>query len=53
MTRSWMDHCGKGFQQPRCMEEQDPDLVAARFLDALAAFGDMSLHSYAIQELHA
>jgi ADP-heptose:LPS heptosyltransferase len=36
MTRTWMDACAKGFATPRCMTEQNPEVVADRILRALA-----------------
>lgn len=34
-TRTWMDVCAEGYSEPRCMSEQEPDKVAARFLAAI------------------
>lgn len=36
MTRSWMDVCAKGYNTPRCMTEQPPEVVAQYALEALA-----------------
>lgn len=39
LSRTWMDGCAKGYPQPRCMTEQDPNEVADRFLAAMDASG--------------
>ena len=36
MTRTWMDRCAKGYSTPRCMTEQDPSVVAAHAMKAIA-----------------
>ena len=36
MTRTWMDVCAKGYEIPRCMTEQPPEVVAHYALEALA-----------------
>jgi hypothetical protein len=36
-NRSWMDHCPKGYAEPRCVTEQDPLVVAHRVLTGLEA----------------
>jgi ADP-heptose:LPS heptosyltransferase len=35
MTRSWMDHCAKGYAEARCLTEQPPEEVARRAMVAL------------------
>jgi ADP-heptose:LPS heptosyltransferase len=37
ITRSWMDHCAKGYARPRCLHDQDPDSVARRLEAALSS----------------
>jgi hypothetical protein len=36
MTRTWMDWCVKGYETPRCMTEQQPELVANRAAEAIS-----------------
>jgi hypothetical protein len=36
MTRTWMDVCAKGYDTPRCMTEQPPEIVARHALQAMA-----------------
>ena len=39
LTRTWMDTCVKGDPAPRCLVEQDPQVVAKRVLAALLPTG--------------